>query len=69
MTNVQHWLVFRLLRCAPGTYAHWLVFWLQDLLIPFVHKPRAYKHSPLQGAPPRERTTLLFFRGDVGKYR
>ena len=48
---------------------HWVVFWLQDLLIPFVHKPRAYKHSPLQGAPPRERTTLLFFRGDVGKYR
>lgn len=42
---------------------------LQDLLVPFVHKPKAYRQSPLQGAPPRERTILLFFRGDVGKYR
>lgn len=41
----------------------------KDLLIPFVHKPKAYRQSPLQGAPPRERTILLFFRGDVGKYR
>jgi hypothetical protein len=43
--------------------------WVQDLLLPFVHLPRAYKQSPLQGAPPRVRTILMFFRGDVGKYR
>jgi hypothetical protein len=41
----------------------------QDLVIPSPKFPPHLRWSPLLGAPPQPRTTLLFFRGDVGAAR
>lgn len=49
-----------------------LVCWLpavQDLVIPSPKFPPHYRWSPLLGAPPQPRETLLYFRGDVGRTR
>ncbi|KAG2486464.1 hypothetical protein HYH03_014911 [Edaphochlamys debaryana] len=41
----------------------------KDLVIPALKLPGHFSASPLLLAPPRERTHLLFLRGDVGKHR
>ncbi len=35
-------------------------------MLPTVHAPEEFSHSPLLGALPRNRTTLAFFRGETG---
>ena len=42
---------------------------LQDMVIPAFKPPADVASSPLLGGPVRERTHLLFFRGDVGLHR
>lgn len=46
-----------------------LLFVLQDLVIPSPKFSPHYRWSPLLGAPPQTRDTLLYFRGDVGGKR
>lgn len=41
----------------------------KDLVIPSPKFPPHYRWSPLLGAPPQPRDTLLFFRGDIGGKR
>eukprot|EP00877_Chromochloris_zofingiensis_P008502 jgi/Chrzof1/3905/Cz13g12240.t1 len=41
----------------------------KDLVIPALKRPHQYRFSPLVGAPLQHRTTLLYFRGDVGTTR
>lgn len=38
-------------------------------MVPSFKSPSHYRHSPLLGAPPRERDVFFYFRGDVGKRR
>ena len=40
---------------------------MQDLVIPAYKSPEAIGRSPLLGAASQERTTLLFFRGNMGE--
>ena len=41
----------------------------KDLVVPALKLTHHFGRSPLLFARPRDRDTLLFFRGDVGKYR
>eukprot|EP00775_Hariotina_reticulata_P004291 gene4291-4543_t len=41
----------------------------KDLVVPLPKFPAHFRWSPLLGAPAQKRTTLLYFRGDVGKHR
>eukprot|EP00775_Hariotina_reticulata_P012387 gene12387-12521_t len=41
----------------------------KDLVMPSAKSPMHYRWSPLLGAPAQHRSTLLYFRGDVGKKR
>jgi hypothetical protein len=41
----------------------------QDLVVPSPKFPPHYQWSPFLGAPPQQRDTLLYFRGDVGAKR
>ncbi len=38
---------------------------LQDLVIPAFKRPTHYHASPYMGAPPANRTTLAYFKGDM----
>ncbi len=42
---------------------------VQDLVVPAFKMPGSYRSSPLLGAPLHQRTTLLYFRGDMGVHR
>ena len=46
-----------------------MCFWLQDLVIPSFLSPELIGSSPLLGFPPKQRTMLAFFKGDMGQHR